>query len=474
MSGQWLAIADADRIQQYVFSPNSLRLIRGGSALQAELNMRELRQLVTDQEKIYEGGGTVLAKFRDAESAEAFCIRAETIFREKTTIATVSTAKVAYTGDFASARKLLGQLLEMKKGARAFASFNGRSPWQVSCSACGLYAAVSYDQVENRPACRACEQRADWSERSSYYPTGVKPPKDFRSIGEKSVPENYLAIVYIDLDRLGRYLDDHGQCEEDFARLADRIRLAVQHGIRNTLEGMLIKEGRSYYEILLLGGDDAVVALPANYVFRFLSGFQESYRAWFSNNCRAPGDRPDEPVPSFSAGIVIAHDHFPITDSLRHAKDLLRSAKSLGRGPAKEDSADYLILSGPLGGSVVEQRARARGGEPSRTLKPYTLGNLSNLVDALQKMKAAGVPASKIRPLYNVTYSSLEQAELDYLWVLSRLEPRHRKLLRKAIEGSELTWSFWRRGPGGGSIPRTNGADLAELWEFVDESNTFD
>jgi hypothetical protein len=86
-------------------------------------------------------------------------------------------------------------------------------------------------------------------------------------------------------------------------------------------------------------------------------------------------------------------------------------------------------------------------------------------VDGARSLKNDDAPTSKIRALYNIAFQGDMEAELNYLYVLSRLEPRHRGPLRKLLEGGNLNGSFWRdlnanrRG--------TSAADLAELWDFL-------
>lgn len=71
MNTPHLAIADADRIHDYVFGPRALKLIRGASALQTELNKTVLPGIAAAWQGkcISAAGGTVLAKFPGEEQA---------------------------------------------------------------------------------------------------------------------------------------------------------------------------------------------------------------------------------------------------------------------------------------------------------------------------------------------------------------------------------------------------------------------
>src|ERR1035441_7220575 len=121
MPEQFLAIIDADKIHDYVFSPHELRLGRGGSVLQSTLNMEALPSLVIDYagKRIYAGGGTTLASFAEEEEARSFCAAAEACYAGRTVTATATAAWVEL-GDreFPEARDRLFGLLERRKNAR--------------------------------------------------------------------------------------------------------------------------------------------------------------------------------------------------------------------------------------------------------------------------------------------------------------------------------------------------------------------
>jgi hypothetical protein len=92
MAASYVVIIDADRIHQYVFSPQHLKLIRGGSAIQAELNLHSSVRLLSNAfrlrkggcDLVYAGGGTVVALFGDAGDAQSYCDQVAGLFRKAT------------------------------------------------------------------------------------------------------------------------------------------------------------------------------------------------------------------------------------------------------------------------------------------------------------------------------------------------------------------------------------------------------
>ena len=152
-----LAIADANGIHAYVFSTPELKMIRGGSALQASLNLDEMPRIIQANRgtSIYAGGGTALATFDGPAEAEKFCREVEAEFRRQTHIASVTTAWVPYTsGAFQAARARLAVELEIRKNGSKRSYFSGSQPFWVSCQACGMHPASSPNRENEKLLCR--------------------------------------------------------------------------------------------------------------------------------------------------------------------------------------------------------------------------------------------------------------------------------------------------------------------------------
>jgi hypothetical protein len=448
--GDYLVMADADRVQEFVFAPHELRLIRGGSALQKNLNRKSLPALVggMGQRAISKNGGTVLAAFPSMVEAETFCARARNRFRQETQIATISTAIAPYPANrFEQARSEALRRLEEKKQERAGVRFIGGGPLWAACSACGLYPAAGFSAADRSMAyCEACRRRERASNRGLFLPEGVKAARDLESIGSAARPENYIAFLYIDLDRMGEWLPKHaGNDEEKFRKLSETAFQTVKKATTSACQGM-VNDGMATHEIFLIGGDDAALAMPADRCFAFLAKFRELYDE----------AEIEERLPPFSVGMTIAHSHFPITEFRRISQELVRSAKAI-KG---EHSIDYEIVTTSMVERVTDTRTSIAALDGRfRTRKPYSLeefGALEKTVRALKK----GAPASKVRSLYLIAHRELIQAELDYLRLLGQVDEKARVELLNTV-GQGL---FQGDGTGKES---TRAADLAELWEFV-------
>ena len=469
MEGTFLAVVDADRIQDYIFAPRQLKLIRGASAIQRDLNLRYSLELLRNSgygpgnvdpgcdildegvdrnpgqkwEVVYAGGGNLYALFRESRAAEEVADDICALYRKHGVTASATAAVAPWAGTFRETLQNAQAKVTVRKTAvSAVADPISRPYWRAS-DACGGAPATHWARnpvTGERMLCRACEARRGRSEHAPYLDeigTGLKPPRDFEAIAETARPESYLGLVYLDVDQLGRYFDNIDPLPPElYRRHSLRIQSTVKDGViagcRAACETGTIGSAAPF-EILLMGGDDAVVMLAAQLVFPFLKRFREVFQRELT-------------ALTFSAGIVWAHHHLPISQYVHHARRLLRSAKAEGGG-----RVDYLVVS--------ESMVRERDESARHTLRPYTLEGFDNLYGTIRDWKGARFPSSKAHQLYSMAFEEEDQGALDFLYWLSRLEEHHR-----AAACRFFGQDFWQRQP----RRATGAADLAELWDFVE------
>ena len=469
MADPQLLILDADRIHEYVFAPRQLKAIRGGSAIQDSLNRHRLLEApllcgtgnvtlsgevlnsptIDDGaawEAVYAGGGTALILFRDPADAEGYRMAATRLYSQETGAATASAAFVPCPAGFKEGYDAVRRQLERAKTARSEHRFTTGNPYWKVCELCGRAPGARRRRDPGggeRLACAACLKRLENSERSPYLPrvssaagTALKPPRDFERIAARSVPENYLALVYLDINRLGRFLaETASESVRYFRGHSTAVHETVVSGTVAGCAAAAKRAGREEapFEILLIGGDDAIVVMRAQDVFVFLREFHKVFQAEPLLN--VSGNSLD-----FSVGIVWAHHHFPISQFLTLAEALLKSAK--GR-PGGGFAADYLIVTEAMAGDIGP---RGEGG----SRKPYALSEFLVLEESVAALKSAAAPRSKVHDLYRIARLPEYQATLEYYFLLSRLESKHRDMVKR-----------FRGGLAGM-------ADVAELWDFVE------
>ena len=455
---KYLAIADADRVQDYVFTPSQLRYVRGGS----ELQKRAIEKIgaYAGACKVYANGGVALAEYDSEDRAKAFCERAREVFAEITGSATCTTAIAPYEGDFKAGWKRVRDAVESAKRQSNAVEALGQHWLQATCERCGERGAeMSVQEHEtSRIVCRTCRLKLEAGSPAKL--RNHKPPQDFEELAGLSTPSNYLALIYIDLDRLGRYFDEHIKEKEECQRISKAVDDAVRTSVERAGERICLRSGphnpkdnkkptEPYIE-LMAGGDDAIVMVAAHLAVPFLQYFREAFEdaaLWTGLAQR----------PTFSVGLVLAHHHLPIWEFLRTAKALYVSAKqrkgahSIAFQVVSSSIADVLGGTEDLDGSYAV-------GKP--TGNPYLLDDFLMLGDDIAQLKGMEAPRSKMHGLYEAAWKTPLQGELEYLTLLLRLPTKARAVVRRAI-GPELR--YLRDDESGA----TKAADLVELWEFV-------
>ena len=483
MNGSCLAMVDADKIHDYVFSPHQLKLIRGGSAVQAEVNEKEILKLLGKEfgpgnlgpeleireepslernpsqrwEAIFAGGGTTLVEFRTVDDGRLFCRLAADEYRVKTVAGTATSAVAEWQGDFRTTLEEVQRALELNKSGRSELAFNGSAPYWKVCEACGGHPATgTVREADGTEAalCAACQVRRENSARSPYLDEVARRanrkltrPKSFEDLAKAARPENYLAMVYVDLDRLGRYLHKKGAgSKRQYRELSHKVGQTVRDGvIRGCAEVCRRIEAEcAAFEILLIGGDDAMVMLPAQGVIPFLEKFNEHFGSQFDDVW-------------YSAGVMWAHAKYPIAQFRQRAEELLRSAKGL----EGVNSVDYMLATEAMVADLQEVRERASGDGLERTTKPYSVGAFLELENTIRQWKKEGVPSSKVQELYRIAYEPWEQSLLDYWFLFSRLTKAQQEEFRTVFRWAD---GMWEPSP----ARRTQAADLAELWDMVE------
>jgi len=456
MTSRYLAVVDADRIQSYVFSSRELKQIRGGSRILRELTETKLPEKLGPGEQIVAGGGRVFAVFGQRDQAVAYCRRAAEYFKSFTAASGATWAVATWDDDWGLALDRVFGNLELNKSGRGEASPNSGSPYWKTCEKCGIYpASRSFPEGgDTQLYCAACAKRRDYSESGRLVAESTKMAGcslseigSFEDLGSHSRPENYLALVYLDLDRLGAYLKTEGRrCKERYAEISKEIKAVVESSMtagcaaacREMTEGEHVP-----FEVLLMGGDDAVVMLAAQAVFPFLEAFDRQFQALL-------------PKLSFSAGVVWAHQQFPIAQFLARAKELVRSAKQ-----KRGNTVDWLIVTQAMIKPIEDLRRLSSRDGYERTRRPCEIRDFVALRDTVRTWKSAGMPSRKVKDLYCAAHEGFEQGVLDYWFAYSRLEETHRFLWNEFFPNPEGLWENT-------SPRRTGAADLAELWDFVE------
>ncbi len=463
MGDSLIVLFDTPSIKQYVFGTDVLREIRGASANLDRLNrvetQKRLERALPDSAKVtkvYANGGSAQFVVEDADEdgVRRACDAIVSLFMEKT----AGDVKPVYgVSSFSEANgyqdAVSNAFLELRARRECAVELRTPSlmPVMAECSSAShlpaaVIATIGGDRRALSESAQVKERRgrdarehgiwADWMKHcaeSGPWP-GEEEWDDLRfddmvRIGEQSSGRliGDIGLVYADGNAMGRVvqqLNSPAVCRE-FSSIVDRsIRNSCFEALGDVCseEIAAIREGNGAGElqrlpadILLLGGDDLLVILPADRALKFA----ESAAQRFRDLTHSAIDELSEPAVkrffdqvnvmefSISCGVAIARSSYPFYLLLDLAEDLLKNAKrgdgeGLHDGSGSPSRIDFHVVAGANSFSLSQTRTEdyACGSSCVRTLRPYDLELLDRLRQSAEMLRLARFPRSKLHALH--------------------------------------------------------------------------
>ena len=500
--------------------------------------------------EIYLGGGTGRVLFRHKEDAKKFKNKVLDFYRQKTVNARVSIEIVPRkeNENFTEwMRRGVRKSQQNKLGkVEGIPLIGGR--WIRPCTSCGCEPAEKmFSEHGEQRLCKACLLKRN--EINNLY-ADIKPTKkgyrvlkhssdlaemytndfifttlaqknedenfrvllsqDFNDIGKFSNPLNYMGFIYADGNRMGEVVKSLGEMfpEDKDAQLAYKAfseivdmatREAAVEAVLEivTMEKIETEEGIARFipaEFVMAGGDDLMLVVPAHNALDvavlFMEKFQEKtqkIQSEYVEQWKLP--RPFAGCGlTTSAGVVIAHAHYPISGLMIMAEDLMKLAKKRSAELAfklkSEDAEgqeigtlDFMVLS-EAGSEPVKERRKNEYTAKSHydkkitlTERPYTTAEARRLLTTIRSLKESKLPRSKLKALYSVLFQSSMQAQFDALRIKERL-----KITGDLKEGSILhrlvtslsCFPFREKSDNEWTTPLT---EIIELYDFIQPKN---
>ena len=164
----------------------------------------------------------------------------------------------------------------------------------------------------------------------------------------------YLALVHVDGNGVGKrkpqtqrntgnatltlqdWLDQEAKVEAFFASMRQNVRLALVEALEKTFGEIKASLHISPYQLLMLGGDDLLLACQAEYALPFVQHYAESLK----------GKNLSDGKPlDIGAGVAIAQPTFPFHALNALAEELASSAKRLSRACEGHSVVDWMVVS---------------------------------------------------------------------------------------------------------------------------------
>ncbi len=420
---RYLVSFDFPGIHRYVFGVDMARLVRGGSGLVDRLNRELVPGVLSKPERdiVYANGGNgiVLVEAEDDGAVDRVAEEARKLVQQESGGGLrLVVGKARYEdGNFGAALaaairdRTLARYLPPPP--RSMDDWAGRA----RCRECGDEPATGELKISEKvrpvgPACRARED--EWRRhRSGSSPwarvlekAGVRKggedlrPEDFQSIGDAcEARRGYVAVVYADGDGIGKIVQRIAaeDAYRKFAKIVDDAIFEAAGGAIRELFGRELDVGNTLgLDVLLVGGDDLVAVIRADYGVPFALEVAKRFRGLVETKLREKGLADKEPFRDFpvglSAGVAIAHADQPFRELVDRAEELLRSAKRK-REPGRP-AIDFEDVSQGHGLSIADLRAARRRTATGRKIlhgeRPFFLGDAEKVLAATEMLAGAG------------------------------------------------------------------------------------
>ena len=492
----FLVVIETQKTKNYLFASPAMREIRGGSLLLDRINRIEIAAILEryfshgDYEVIYLGGGSGRVLFREENAGRVFCSRVEAFCRKETVNGRIVGELVAQLpGEPFSEWQARGlDRTNSRKTGRSEPMAQVAGRWIRPCTSCGslpaekmfeehgvhylctacllkrlevnnLYREIKPRESGLNPLKPAAELESIYSKAFIYTTLAeacenmsggcaLLMPQDFNNIGDASRPGNYMAFIYADGNRMGETMRRMGRlypateealwAQKAFSEIVDRAcrEAAVEAVLKHVLIEKPISGDPDYgfipAEFIMAGGDDLMLAVPAQNALEvaadFLDLYQEKTRT-LQHASMAAGKLPRPFAPcglTSSAGVVVAHAAFPVRYLMDHAADLMKVAKeSAARQPEENErgTLDFMVVNDAGSSGVKDRRKEEYKVVPnySLTARPCTSDQARRLVETIRELKRDDVPRTKLKKIYATLFQSPMQAQYDGLRLRQRL-----------------------------------------------------
>jgi len=473
----FVILIDVQSIKKFVFGTDALNEVRGASALLDWLNQEEMERCLCEHpgmdqtrvETVYANGGSAQFLVREGNepTIRAACTGLTRHVREQTGGEVRIVYGVAPFQDDAEYHKAVGMAHFQLRGQREFASGHFSTalmPAAMECQSAShlpaehgldegsgleMLSAASYKKRQfGRSALEHDRGQGPWSGWMRHLATGGPwPTRDYShhlrcqsitDIGARSGWRNYVGVVYADGNAMGQVVQaiENPETSRQFSAIVDEsIRQACftalsevcRDEIENVREAVELNLDVSPLptDILLLGGDDLLVALPADRALDFTIRIMDLFEHF---TCERVAELQDSEVREFfhaqlgqntgftiSCGVAIVKSTYPFYLARDLAEQLMNNAKRTaprldGTNP---DPAriDFHVVTG-ANNHVLDQVRRDDyqvDTHAVRTLRPLNRDQLKVLRDSVQKLRRVRFPRSKLHELQEAALVESEQ-----------------------------------------------------------------
>ena len=497
MAGEsFVIVIDTPSIKKYVFGSDPLNEVRGASARLDQLNRVDMEKCLrghpdmakADVDPIYANGGSAqfLVRNCDAPTVKAACASMSQYIREQTGGEVGVVYGIAPLKDEAAYHEAVRMAHFQLRCQREFATCHRSAsliPIMMECdSASHLPAAhidgpnilskTSYEKARQGREARRHGLWAGWMRHLA--DTGPWPAEEhwrrlwcesLTDIGDRSSWRDYVGVVYADGNSMGKIVQalDRPETFRQFSKIVDEsIREACFTSLSQISQSEVGKTREAFEQhrrfeplaadILLLGGDDLLVAVPADRALDFALKVTNEFERLTQEKIASLQDAETQQFFraelgkqgfTISCGVAIAKSSYPFYLALDLAEQLLKNAKrrdSHTSQPTEQGVAriDFHVVAGANSYALEQMREDTYQVFPDapapRTLRPLSCSQLEVLRTSVQELRNARFPHSKLHELQEAALATeVNQADWRIRDIFARCQHREDRPQRRAL-----------------------------------------
>lgn len=438
---------EVDGIQRFVFASPKLKIVRGGSAMLDRFNRVQMPERAKGAEIVFVGGGHCLIRGLSKTDAESIGKDLECELRRRTEgQVTLLWAVTPDDTDWPTAR------LDLENGIKRRRLEPVPEPPQLPpfialCSSCGVGPAQEMKNLQDpelKPICGVCGDRMDemrsgnklcqqtiWPRlrphlgRHQHLDSDeafqrLLPGGEFQVLAELNhSSKQYLAYLYCDGNGMGSALAS-ANTDKEYGEISKQIDGALHEAVAQAIVAHCAPSGKMgtfRADVLMLGGDDLIVALPSDCAIPFTNTVLKEFFRRTDGRFR------------LSAGLVFAPPTTPIAILQHVASALLKSAKRRAYFDGERQRFNPLsVLRPPAEGYIDFKELSAEQFEIEReqavTCRPYRLDDFMTLVERIRKVQDCEVPPGRLYALAEAASGSIREAYTITQLVVGRSNPK--------------------------------------------------
>jgi len=507
---------DVGGVQSYIFDGSRLREWRGASALLDRAERVALPETIRDLEGsvtvLREGGGVmVLGVGADVATDDVVQALIDE-YQHEAPGARVYGASVSFRESVQDTLSVLTFRVERNRGKKLRVDSKSMLLGAMArpCDSCGRRPAEEGTEIsdDGRLVCGVCSHKGrhggnvrrgeaeasvldrfrdhlqDSEEQAEVDPDDLTDclPDDLNAVAEAG--HGSIALIQADGNSLGKTVQQIASLDQ-YAALAEGVDGAVETALFNTLAQHGPANGTLPWEILFLGGDDILIAtadtIALEVALSLTNRIEKRTDDLFATDSLRDLGRSHL---SMGVGIGVADPHVPISVLRSLAHELERSAKKRTYRLQNEDpdtevsTFDLHRIAGSGSASLSHIRdhvlrpRRARGFENvSLTQRPFTLEELTDVLEVARQWKKEGLPTNKLHALRESLFVSPAEAMRQWSHTVGRASKTNRSawLELQQLQGlsKDATQApFVMKKSGGDASPHTATTPLLDVLDI--------